>query len=183
MWNLIATCSRILQHFVAYPIATGKWANVGGFVTKPDAWGTPWNGPWASECDNQELLDHFSGWEPDVVNVVKVRYQRHTDFLTSVTFVKRIDKPLKWAVHEVRPLPFYVQGSVALLGDAVHCGPLCSGFNLTSLCMFVQAHAMTIHQGSGAGQAIEVSACLFLCDVQFHNLCLLGRIYSFWTPQ
>lgn len=134
MWSSIATCSRILQHFVAYPIATGKWANVGGFVTKPDAWGTPWNGPWASECDNQELLDHFSRWEPDVVNVVKVSSQRHTDFLTSITFVKRIDKPLKWAVHEVRPLPFYVQGSVALLGDAVHCGPLRSGFNLTSLC-------------------------------------------------
>ncbi|TFK94532.1 FAD/NAD(P)-binding domain-containing protein [Polyporus arcularius HHB13444] len=49
--------------------------------------------------------------------------------------LKAMDKPLDWAVHTVRELPTNVSGRVALIGDA--------------------AHAMTPHQGSGAGQAIE----------------------------
>ncbi|KAF9269723.1 salicylate hydroxylase [Marasmius fiardii PR-910] len=46
-----------------------------------------------------------------------------------------VEKPLQWAIHTVRPLRSFVSGRVALMGDA--------------------AHAMTPHQGSGAGQAIE----------------------------
>ncbi|RPD58219.1 FAD/NAD(P)-binding domain-containing protein [Lentinus tigrinus ALCF2SS1-7] len=48
---------------------------------------------------------------------------------------KAMDKSLSWAVHTVRGLPTYVSGRAVLIGDA--------------------AHAMTPHQGSGAGQAIE----------------------------
>ncbi|KAF5319719.1 hypothetical protein D9619_008828 [Psilocybe cf. subviscida] len=43
--------------------------------------------------------------------------------------------PSRWAIHSVEPLSVYAQGGVILLGDA--------------------AHAMTPHQGNGAGQAIE----------------------------
>ncbi|KAJ6513511.1 hypothetical protein DFH09DRAFT_1197196 [Mycena vulgaris] len=46
-----------------------------------------------------------------------------------------VEKPLQWAVHTVKPLRSFVSGSTVLIGDA--------------------AHAMTPHQGSGAGQAIE----------------------------
>jgi len=46
-----------------------------------------------------------------------------------------VDKPTRWAVHTVKPLRDFTSGRVALIGDA--------------------AHAMTPHQGSGAGQAIE----------------------------
>ncbi|KAJ7135676.1 hypothetical protein C8R44DRAFT_696002 [Mycena epipterygia] len=46
-----------------------------------------------------------------------------------------VDKPLQWAVHTVKPLRSLVSGRTVLIGDA--------------------AHAMTPHQGSGAGQAIE----------------------------
>ena len=60
------------QHLAAYPIAQGKWVNFGGFVTKPEAWGTPWDGPWASECDAEEFTAHFSGWEDEIVELLKV---------------------------------------------------------------------------------------------------------------
>ncbi|KAJ7065673.1 hypothetical protein C8F01DRAFT_1126365 [Mycena amicta] len=53
-----------------------------------------------------------------------------------------VEKPLAWAVHTVRPLRSFVSGRAALIGDA--------------------AHAMTPHQGSGAGQAIE-DAYLLAC--------------------
>lgn len=50
-----------------------------------------------------------------------------------------MNKPTKWAVHTVKPLPTFGSDGVVLLGDA--------------------AHAMAAHQGSGAGQAIE-DACV-----------------------
>ncbi|KAJ7304548.1 hypothetical protein DFH08DRAFT_985774 [Mycena albidolilacea] len=46
-----------------------------------------------------------------------------------------VETPLRWAIHTVKPLRSFVSGRTVLIGDA--------------------AHAMTPHQGSGAGQAIE----------------------------
>ncbi|KAG6909506.1 hypothetical protein DXG01_017063 [Tephrocybe rancida] len=46
-----------------------------------------------------------------------------------------VDDPIRWAVHTIKPLDSFISGGVALIGDA--------------------AHAMTPHQGSGAGQALE----------------------------
>ncbi|KAF8882257.1 salicylate hydroxylase [Infundibulicybe gibba] len=51
------------------------------------------------------------------------------------TLLGCIEKPSKWAIQALRPLDMYAKGRVALMGDA--------------------AHAMTPHQGAGAGQAIE----------------------------
>jgi len=51
------------------------------------------------------------------------------------TLIDLMHNPMRWAVNLVPSLPTYVSGRVALLGDA--------------------AHAMTPHQGSGAGQATE----------------------------
>lgn len=47
--------------------------NIGAFVTQPEAWGTPWNKPWVMESSAQELLDHYDGWESEVLDVMKVR--------------------------------------------------------------------------------------------------------------
>ncbi|PFH51267.1 hypothetical protein AMATHDRAFT_142975, partial [Amanita thiersii Skay4041] len=46
-----------------------------------------------------------------------------------------IPRPSRWAIQNLRPLKVYGKGRVLLLGDA--------------------AHAMTPHQGAGAGQAME----------------------------
>lgn len=46
-----------------------------------------------------------------------------------------MEKPSRWVINNLKPLPISVHGPVALTGDA--------------------CHAMTPHMGSGAGQAIE----------------------------
>ncbi|TFK53608.1 FAD/NAD-P-binding domain-containing protein [Heliocybe sulcata] len=114
----------ILQHVVSYSISQGSIVNVVTFASKPEREGTPYEGPWVTECSQQELLDCYADWEPEVVELLQ-----------------HIEKPTRWGIHHLRPLPFYVTGAVALLGDA--------------------AHAMTPHLGAGAGQAIEDAFLLY----------------------
>ncbi|KAF9010481.1 FAD/NAD-P-binding domain-containing protein [Cyathus striatus] len=52
-----------------------------------------------------------------------------------VSLLELVEHPTRWAIHHLNELPCYIAGSVVLMGDA--------------------AHAMTPHQGAGAGQAIE----------------------------
>ncbi|KAH8111729.1 hypothetical protein DFH11DRAFT_1790494 [Phellopilus nigrolimitatus] len=59
-----------------------------------------------------------------------------------------IDKPSRWAINALKGIPIYSHDRVALMGDA--------------------AHAMTPHQGSGAGQAIEDA--YILASILTHQL-------------
>ena len=65
-----------------------------------------------------------------------------------------LDRTTKWAIHELKPLPFYTLDRVVLVGDAV-CG-LHRTVQSIPFMDYGQAHGMTPHQGAGAGQAIEV---------------------------
>ncbi|KAH9859049.1 FAD/NAD-P-binding domain-containing protein [Lenzites betulinus] len=106
------------KHVVSYSISAGSIVNVVAMASQPHLYRTIYPNPWVTECNPDEMLECFADWEPEVIDILKC-----------------IEKPTKWAIHELKPLPFYTQGRVALLGDA--------------------AHAMTPHQGAGAGQAIE----------------------------
>jgi len=108
------------KHVVSYSISQGSVVNVVTFASEPEKEGSFFDEDkaWVTQCTQQELLDCYAHWEPEVEQLLS-----------------RIEKPSKWAIHHLKPLPFYVDGGVVLLGDA--------------------AHAMAPHQGAGAGQAIE----------------------------
>ncbi|EGO00194.1 hypothetical protein SERLA73DRAFT_107208 [Serpula lacrymans var. lacrymans S7.3] len=106
------------KHVVSYSISKGDIVNVVAFSSQPDKDGTHYDGPWVTDCTQEEFLQCYAGWEPEVE-----------------TMLKCIEKPSRWAIHHLEPLPFYVKDNIALIGDA--------------------AHAMTPHLGAGAGQAIE----------------------------
>ncbi|KAJ7031865.1 hypothetical protein C8F04DRAFT_1109318 [Mycena alexandri] len=105
-------------YVIAYPISHGKTINFVAFICRHDLENTEFDGPWVEPGDKSQFAQIFAHWEPDVQALVHCA-----------------EKPLRWAVHTVKPLRSFVSGRTALIGDA--------------------AHAMTPHQGSGAGQAIE----------------------------
>jgi salicylate hydroxylase len=105
-------------HIVAYPIANGKMVNAAAFMCRHDLEGAPYGDQWVTTVEKDEFVDQFSHWEPEVQSLISC-----------------VDTALKWAIHTVKPLRFFVSGRVALLGDA--------------------AHAQQPTQGAGAGQAIE----------------------------
>jgi salicylate hydroxylase len=104
------------KHIVSHPF--GNIINLVCFYTVETGEGTPYDGPWVTDVAPEEVISSYNDWEPDLVQLLA-----------------QLEKPSRWAIHVVPPVPFSVSGRVALLGDA--------------------AHAMTPHQGVGGGQAIE----------------------------
>ncbi|KAL5523639.1 hypothetical protein ACEPAG_7812 [Sanghuangporus baumii] len=106
------------KHIVSYSISRGSIVNVVALTSDPQKENTVFDGPWVTPCSKEEVQKCYCDWEPEVQ-----------------TLLQCIEKPTKWAIHQLKPLPTYVSRNVALAGDA--------------------AHGMAPHQGAGAGQAIE----------------------------
>lgn len=110
-------------HVLIFPIDHHDTVNVVAFNTDRSQWPQraklPEGEPWTQPTTIEHIISQFSGWGTDVVNMIKC-----------------MDKPSKWALHQlVPPLDTYVKGSVCIAGDAAHGG--------------------TPHQGAMAGQAME----------------------------
>ncbi|KAI0664557.1 FAD/NAD(P)-binding domain-containing protein [Cubamyces menziesii] len=120
--RLLLPNHRVLENpmvqLTVYPIARGKLINFAAMRARYDREYTTFDQPWVQDAPLDELLGDFEQWEPEVQ-----------------ALIKSIEKVNRWAIHTTLPLPSFVSGRVALLGDA--------------------AHAMMPYQGSGAGQAIE----------------------------
>lgn len=110
------------KNIIAYPVNQGKMVNLVVYATSdPSTRGSKWfERMWVADAPAELVLQQFSGWERDVQSILKCAADL---------------KMTRWAVHEVKPLPFFSQGRVVLAGDG--------------------AHAMQSHSGSGANQSIE----------------------------
>ena len=113
------------QHVVAFPIAQGRLLNIASVVTNPALSGTIYEGPWRSRVSREELIEMHKGWEPAVEGILKVCVPVRLA-MTTVAYVPTQDVDesgwSKWAIHAVNQLPTFVDGRVALLGDAVRRG-------------------------------------------------------------
>ncbi|KAF7315470.1 FAD/NAD(P)-binding domain-containing protein [Mycena indigotica] len=92
------------KHIVAYAISRGEMVNVVAYVTdlgKENT--TPDSSDWVVACDQQEMLQAFSGWERD-----------------AFVLLENIETPTKWNIHRLSPLPQAMEKRVVLMGDALH---------------------------------------------------------------
>lgn len=86
-------------HVIYYPIRRGELINFTSVIERHD-WKTE---SWTSAGTNQEYHDDYPGWHADV----------HA-------YIEAIPQPFKWALIARPPMQQWVQGRVALLGDACH---------------------------------------------------------------
>jgi len=122
------------RHIIQYPVSRGRSVNMALFVQKYGHGRYPeWEGGnWSEVIDASEVLKDFEGYTQPLQNLLR-----------------SMEKPLKWAIFEVPPLPSFVSGNIALIGDA--------------------AHAAIPHQGNGASQGIE--DVHVLANLLSHTLC------------
>jgi salicylate hydroxylase len=86
-------------HVLFYPLRGGELLNIfAGRVSKEwadEAWAVP------SAID--EMLDAYAGWHPGMLHVLS-----------------RAQEAYKWGIYDREPLERWVDGRIALLGDAAH---------------------------------------------------------------
>ena len=58
---------------VTYPISKGRIINVVGLVFDPDGEGTTYEGPSVRAASREEVLKYYIDWEPEVLEILKVR--------------------------------------------------------------------------------------------------------------
>lgn len=70
--HLVVPLAYTFQHVVSYSIAQGDIVNVITFDSHNDKAGTTYEGPWVTECQKDELLECYDGWEPEVRTLLEV---------------------------------------------------------------------------------------------------------------
>ena len=86
-------------HVVYYPLRGGRLMNMVGVLERADWTEEGWNIPGMHAAMHQD----FAGWHADIHAMIDA-----------------IPQPYLWALKLRRPLPFWGQGRVTLLGDACH---------------------------------------------------------------
>ena len=108
-----------------YPVSKDELINVVAFSTNLTKQGTAYPGPTFSLCTQEEVLNLFCGWEEEVQALLRVCIVVHSPTyrdlrkLTTTCYMQCIEKPTKWAIRELHPMPRYSYRRVILGGDAV----------------------------------------------------------------
>lgn len=66
------SCLTTLQHIVTYPVSRGRFVNVVPFYTDYSQEDTPFMGSYIGSATNEELLQVYDGWEPEVMTLLRV---------------------------------------------------------------------------------------------------------------
>lgn len=107
------------KHFMVFPVRGGTLLNYVGFVpTRNETVES-----WSAVGDRDELAASFAGWDPRITGLLD-----------------QVETCFWWGLYDRKPLGQWVNGRLALLGDA--------------------AHPMLPHLGQGANQAIEDGTAL-----------------------
>jgi salicylate hydroxylase len=88
------------RHFLTFPVASGSLLNLVAFVPADGTWAEE---SWTAPGEVDALAEHFEGWVPPVLGVVRA-----------------LDSTMRWALYDREPLPGWSFGRVTLLGDAAH---------------------------------------------------------------
>jgi salicylate hydroxylase len=110
------------HHLVHYPVSAGRLVNIVAFSPAQDGEVESWS----AVGQVADLAAEFAGWDPRLGELIAAAEQVG-----------------RWSVLDRAPLPRWVRGRVALLGDA--------------------AHPMLPFFAQGAGQAIEDAAAIAVC--------------------
>jgi salicylate hydroxylase len=113
-------------HLVHYPVKGGSLINI--VVIMDDTWNAP---GWSEPASRADLLQQISkdDWAPPALSLISAP-----------------ESWLKWALHDLGPVPGWSRGPMALLGDA--------------------AHPMLPYLAQGAAMAIEDAAVVAQCLAQ-----------------
>jgi salicylate hydroxylase len=86
-------------HVICYPIRGGKLYNIFAGHVSQDWVEESWSAP----STKAELLDGYAGWNDALLSMLD-----------------QVDQCFKWGIYDREPLASWVEGRVALLGDAAH---------------------------------------------------------------
>ncbi|KAJ5758747.1 salicylate hydroxylase [Penicillium odoratum] len=89
------------RHIIAYPVRNHELFNI--VLLHPDEHGAEES--WTTTASKMDMLKHYHGWDP-----------RMTKLLNLV----KDDEVLEWKLCSYPPLQTWIEGSVAMTGDACH---------------------------------------------------------------
>lgn len=83
-------------------MSNGMLVNVAAFCSWPEKEGTIHEGKEVEERSQEELIQLYEGWEPEVQQLVQC-----------------MEKPSVWTINSLKELSVFTFGNVVLTGDAV----------------------------------------------------------------